>query len=81
MEPQVGDNIQFYCKKCRRQRRGQVTRIFEKCPPFTKDYILVKYQGLWSDSVWITVDQVSSIISTGSERDSLESVIDEITRG
>ena len=65
MIPQVGDNIQFYCKKCRRQRRGQVTRIFEKCAPFTKDYILVKYQGLWSDSVWITVDQVSSIISEG----------------
>ena len=81
MIPQVGDNIQFYCKKCRRPRAGQVTRIFEKCPPVAQDHFLVKYQGLWSDSVWITVDQVSSIISTGSERDSFESVIDEITRG
>ena len=65
MIPQVGDNIQFYCKKCRRQRHGQVTRIFEKCPPVAQDHFLVKYQGLWSDSVWITVDQVSSIISEG----------------
>ena len=81
MNPQVGDNIQFYCKKCRRPRAGQVLRIFEKCPPFTKDYILVKYQGLWSDSVWITVDQISSSISTSFKRDYLESVIDEITRG
>ena len=85
MTPQVGNIVEFSCDRRELRGRGQVTRIFRECLPFAEDHILVTSHEVSGEKtnvkLWFSSSEITSIISTGSSRDGLESVIDEITRG
>ena len=81
MNPQVGDIVQVSRVWRGTHIVGQVIRIFEKCPPYTEDHYLVRLQEVSTAELWFAKSDITSIISTGSKQDELESVIDEITRG
>ena len=65
MNPQVGDIVQVSRVWRGTHIVGQVVRIFEKCPPYTEDYYLVKSQGVGGVELWFARSDIISIISEG----------------
>ena len=63
MNPQVGDIVQVSRVWRGTFIVGQVIRIFEKCPPYTEDYYLVKSQGVSGAELWFARSDIISIIS------------------
>ena len=78
MTPQVGNIVEFSCDRRKLHGHGQVTRIFRECLPFAEDHILVESQEVSGEKtnvkLWFSSSEITSIISTGSSRDGLESV-------
>ena len=65
MTPQVGNIVQVSRVWRGTHITGQVIRIFEKCPPYTEDYYLVKSQGVAGVELWFAKSDITSIISEG----------------
>jgi len=76
---QVGDIIEVSLLGGAFMDTGEVVEIIPFCG---QNDILVKSHRITEDNpVCFSERQVSRVISRASERDSLESIIDEITRG
>jgi len=65
MNPQVGNIVEVSCVRGGKFIVGQVIKIFEKCPPFAEDHILVKSQEVSGTELWFAASKISSIISEG----------------
>ena len=76
---QVGDIVEVSLLNGRFTDVGEVVKIIPFCGQ--NDILVKSHRIIEADPVCFSARQVSAVISRGSERNPLESLIDEITRG
>ena len=65
MNPQVGDNIKFFCNYERCTKAGKVLKILEKMPHRPKPLFLVESHAVIGEQQWMNSNRIFRIITEG----------------
>ena len=65
MNPQVGDNIKFFCNYERCSKTGKVLRILQEIEGVRKPLFLVESHAVADEKQWMKSNRIFRIITEG----------------